>query len=80
MDIDHDAPTNPWSPLPEKDPNILTVAEAAHLLRVNRKTLYESIQLGNVPGVVHLGRVIRLHRTALVSWFTGNAGSALGRK
>jgi excisionase family DNA binding protein len=44
----------------------LTVDEAAALLRVNRKTLYESIRLGQVPGVVRVGKSLRLRRAALV--------------
>jgi excisionase family DNA binding protein len=44
----------------------LTVDEAAALLRVNRKTLYESIRLGQIPGVVRVGKSLRLRRAALV--------------
>jgi excisionase family DNA binding protein len=61
-------------------PEFLTVDEAAALLRVNRKTLYESIRLGQVPGVVHLGRTIRIRRTVLLGWSLGNSGPALGEK
>jgi hypothetical protein len=32
-------------------PAFLTVEEAAEILRVNRKTLYEAIRLDQVPGV-----------------------------
>ncbi|WP_140789278.1 helix-turn-helix domain-containing protein [Myxococcus xanthus] len=61
-------------------PDFLTVEEAAALLRVNRKTLYESIRLGQVPGIVRLGRVLRIRRSALVNWMPGNSGPALGEK
>ncbi|NOK04814.1 MULTISPECIES: helix-turn-helix domain-containing protein [Myxococcus] len=61
-------------------PDFLTVEEAAALLRVNRKTLYESIRLGQVPGIVRLGRVLRIRRSALVNWMPGNCGPALGEK
>ncbi|RKH00221.1 helix-turn-helix domain-containing protein [Corallococcus carmarthensis] len=61
-------------------PEFLTVEEAAALLRVNRKTLYESIRLGQVPGVFHLRRSIRIHRDALLAWRPGNSGPALGEK
>lgn len=60
--------------------DFLTVEEAAALLRVNRKTLYESIRLGQVPGIVRLGRVLRIRRSALVNWMPGNIGPALGAK
>ncbi|WP_342377331.1 helix-turn-helix domain-containing protein [Myxococcus stipitatus] len=59
-------------------PDFLTVEEAAALLRVNRKTLYEAIRLGQVPGVMRLGRVLRIRRITLVQWPSGNSGPALG--
>lgn len=62
----------------ENDCAVLTIDEAARLLRVNRKTLYQAVKLGQVPGVVRLGRVIRLSRTALLHWMDGNGGPALG--
>jgi len=55
-------PTSTRAELPE----FLTVDEAAGLLRVNRKTLYESIRLGQVPGVVRIGKALRIRRAALV--------------
>lgn len=60
------------------DEPILTVDEAAALLRVNRKTLYEAIRLDQVPGVIRLGRVIRIRRDALLNSPWGNCGPALG--
>lgn len=57
---------------------VLTIDEAACLLRVNRKTLYDAVRMGQVPGVVRLGRTIRIGRTALLSWVQGNGGPALG--
>lgn len=50
---------------------VLTVEEAAVLLRVNRKTLYEMIGANQLPGVVRFGRVIRISRLALESWLQG---------
>jgi excisionase family DNA binding protein len=57
---------------------LLTVDEAAVFLRVNRKTLYEAIQQREVPGVVRLGRVIRIGKRALLDWVRGKAAPALG--
>ncbi|MCY1043861.1 helix-turn-helix domain-containing protein [Corallococcus sp. bb12-1] len=62
------------------EPGFLTVEEAAALLRVNRKTLYESIRLAQVPGVIHIGRSIRIRSDALLAWRPGNGGPALGVK
>ena len=53
------------------DPGVLTVDEAAALLRVDRKSIYESIRRGELPGVVRVGRAIRISRTALLQWLSG---------
>ncbi len=52
-------------------PSLLTVNEAAAFLRVNRKTLYQAILAGEIPGVVRLGRAIRLGRDAVLDWISG---------
>ena len=57
---------------------VLTVDEAARLLRVNRKTLYDAVRAGEVPGVVRVGRSIRIGRDALLRWMEGNGSPALG--
>ena len=53
------------------DRQVLTVDEAAVLLRVSRFTLYAEIKRGRIPGVVRIGRTIRLSRGALSAWFEG---------
>ena len=58
---------------------VLTVDEAARLLRVDRKTLYASISAGEVPAA-RIGGAIRLSRTALLRYLEGNGGPALGVK
>lgn len=54
---------------------LLTVDEAAEVLRVNRKTLYDAIKANQVPGVIRLGKVIRIGRSALLAWFSGSSSS-----
>ena len=44
---------------------------ATALLRVDRKSIYESIRRGELPGVVRVGRVIRISRPALLQWLAG---------
>lgn len=58
------------------EPEFLTVPEAARLLRIDRTTLYEQIQLGRVPGVRSLGRALRIHRPTLVAWAAAGQGRA----
>lgn len=55
-------------------PSILTVDEAAELLRINRKTLYNEIQAGNIPGARRLGRTIRLHLETVLQWLSEGQG------
>ncbi|SEN37495.1 DNA binding domain-containing protein, excisionase family [Stigmatella aurantiaca] len=62
-------------------PEFLTVDEAAALLLVNRKTLYESIRLEQVPGVVRIGKSLRIRRAALLESSPGKGRDiALGKK
>jgi excisionase family DNA binding protein len=59
---------------------VFTVEEAAAFLRVNRKTLYEAVRLGSIPGVIRIGRSIRISRSTLLGWVQGNGGPALGEE
>ena len=53
-------------------PEVLTVAEVAELLRVNRNTVYELFQRKEIPGGRKVGRCIRFSRDAVVQWLQGN--------
>lgn len=61
------------------DLDVLTVPEAAALLRLNVKTLYKLIDEGAVPHVRIGERRIRLRRSSLVAWLASQE-SAPGRK
>lgn len=50
----------------EDAPSVLTVDEAAELLRVDRKTVYRAIDAGDLP-VLRLGRTIRISKQTLVN-------------
>jgi excisionase family DNA binding protein len=47
--------------------DVLTVDEAARLLRIGRNQLYEAIGRGEIPHR-RVGRSIRLSRSALLRW------------
>lgn len=47
--------------------DVLTVAEAAQLLKVGRNALYDAIGRGEVPHR-RIGKNIRLSRAALMRW------------
>jgi excisionase family DNA binding protein len=55
---------------------LLTVPEAARLLRISRNLAYELVAKGELPAV-RLGRVIRVPRRSLEDWITRNAGPRL---
>ena len=57
------APTMPGAESP-----VMTVDELAALLRVNRKTAYDAIARGEIPGVRRVGRTFRVSREAVVAW------------
>lgn len=69
-----------WPPSHEElaTNSFLTVDEAAALLRINRKTLYEHVSAKSPGWAVRFGRTIRISREGLLLWARGNAGTALG--
>jgi len=48
----------------------LTVPEVARLLRINRGRAYEMANDGTLPGVIRLGRTIRVNRERLIAELT----------
>jgi excisionase family DNA binding protein len=47
------------------EPLVLTVEEAAKVLRIGRTAMYDAVRAGEVPGVIRVGRSIRISRHAL---------------
>ncbi len=62
---------SPPAPLEEA---FLTVDELAELLRLNRKTVYEAIARGDIPGARRIGESYRIHRATVIEWFTSSQG------
>lgn len=54
---------------------LLTVPEAAKLLRISRNLAYDLVARGEIPAV-RLGRVIRVPRASLEEWLTQHAATA----
>ena len=50
--------------------SILTVDEVAELLRVNRNTVYDLFNKGELPGGRRVGRRIRFSRDVVVRWLS----------
>jgi hypothetical protein len=55
----------------EKLRSLITVDEAADAARINRKTLYDMIARGLVPGVLRFNNVIRISRAVFIDWVMG---------
>jgi excisionase family DNA binding protein len=49
-------------------PILLTVDEAADLLRTTRRAIYAMVERGQLPGVVRVRRRVLLRTTALLHW------------
>ena len=52
---------------------LLTVSEAARVLRISRNLAYELVARGELPAV-RLGRVIRVPRHGLEQWIARQSG------
>ena len=62
------APTAEKETTLDRLPTLLTVDELAVLLRMNRNTVYEAIERGEIPGAQRIGRTIRITRDVVVRW------------
>jgi excisionase family DNA binding protein len=51
----------------EDEPRFLTIAESARLLRINRGRAYAMANDGTLPGVVRLGRTLRIDKERLLA-------------
>jgi excisionase family DNA binding protein len=60
------------------EPLVLTVEEAARLLRIGRGSAYEAVRAGDIPSV-RIGRRVLVPREALLSLLNANAPAANGR-
>ena len=65
--------------MPSSRPVLLTIPEVALLLRQSVSALYKMIQRHQLPGVVRLGRRVRVDQGTLVDWLDQNrAASPIG--
>lgn len=74
--------SNACSTPPSTFADIMTVDETAKFLRLNRKTLYNAIRKGELPGVRRLGRRFLISRETVLQWLREGQGSVSrsGRK
>jgi excisionase family DNA binding protein len=60
----------------EPQPSVMNVEELAALLRVNRKTVYEALSRGEIPGAIRLGATYRILRHAVLQWLASGQDRA----
>ena len=66
------APANLANP-----PLLLNAEEVAQLLLVSKKAVYAMAERGQLPGVVRIGRRIRVRRTVLLNWLLQEGAPSL---
>ena len=68
------AANNPLAEPVPPDSAVLTVDELAMLLRVNRKTVYDALLRGEIPGARRVGTTYRILRAAVIDWLSSGQG------
>jgi len=63
----------------EDKTRFLTVPETAKLLRINRGRAYAMANDGTLPGVIRLGRTIRVDRDQLIARLRENQRSSTSK-
>ncbi len=49
-------------------PPVMTVAEVKTLLRLSKNTVYEALKSGAIPGMLKVGRAVRVSGPVLARW------------
>lgn len=55
----------------DQESAVMTVSELVKTLSIGRRAVYEAIARGDVPGVIRLGKSIRISRAAVTHWLEG---------
>ncbi len=55
------------------DPEIITIAEAASLLRISERTAYDLARDGKLAGAIKIGSQWRIDRGVLITWLKAEA-------
>jgi len=65
---------------PTAVPTLLTVDDAAALLRTSRKAIYAMIERRQLPGVTRIGRRLLIRTQILLQWLDQQAAPSLQEK
>ena len=55
----------------DRDAAVIRVEDLAARLDIGRRAAYEAVARGDVPGVIRIGRSIRISRQAVDRWLAG---------
>lgn len=58
------------------EPRTYTAAQAAAMVPMGINQFYEAVKRGDIPGVLHLGRSIRVSRRVFEAWLDGGSEAA----
>lgn len=58
----------------EMQPSLLRAEEVAKLLNISRSKTFALMSAGALPGIVRIGRSVRVSRTVLERWIDEHAG------
>ncbi len=56
-----------------------TVVDLAGLLQCSDRHVWRLIDAGRIPGVIRLGRIVRLHRATIDQWLAAGCPRQFGR-
>lgn len=65
----------PTAPIAER--TLLTVPEAAEYLGIRNTKAYEMAARNELPGLVRIGRLVKVHKPTLDRWLEEQAASAV---
>jgi excisionase family DNA binding protein len=57
-------------------PPVLTAAELAKIMRVDRRVIYDMVDAHQIPGVRWVGRQLRFDRDVVLKWLADGQGRA----
>ncbi len=60
--------------------DIISVKQCAKYMKVNHKTIYDMVKLGELPGAQYFRGTIRIYKPAVVAWLTAGVGTVKQRK
>jgi excisionase family DNA binding protein len=69
--------TTPRSKLSQPAPILLTVSEAARLLRITTRSIYQMVAESRIP-YRRVGRAVRFEQTELMEWTKAQANGQAG--